>query len=206
MRKLIAISICIIGFLPFIACKRSGVPGGTNTIRISGFTTQKIQFTSPATTDNPPAGYIKYYNDNLKLTTYYPSSWTMEEGVLGSVAAFYSPQESKTDVIYDNVNIIVEDIAELPASFSKYSELYLNQINEIISNANILYVGETTLSGNRAGKFIFTGTQDAMNLKFLQIWALIENKAYLLTYTADISSFEKFLLEAEQIIAGFKVK
>jgi serine/threonine-protein kinase len=193
-------------FLIISSCRPGTIPEKTTTGDYSTAKTIPFMTTQGIATPNPPSGYKRYQNEIYGVYTFYSPDWTAEEDVMGSVVAFYSPRESDNDVILDNVNIIIEDLTELPASFNEYSEEFLNQIKQFITNANIISTSETTLSGNRAGKFIFTGTQGTMNLKFLQVWAVIENKIYVLTYTADVNTFDKFLPLGKQIINNFRIE
>lgn len=62
---------------------------------------------------------------------------------------------------------------------------------------------DTTLGGKNARQYVFSGTLDGVQYKYLQIFAAKDNTIYTLTYTATAERFDTHLETVESIRAAF---
>ena len=124
---------------------------------------------------------------------------------MGSVAAFLSPQESASDIFQENLNLIVQDLSTQPMTLQEYTELSVGQVEQFITDARILDSSATTLDGNSAHKLVYTGKQGQYSLKWMQVWTVIDNTAYVLSYTAEANKYNDFLDTAQEMVNSFEI-
>lgn len=151
-----------------------------------------------------------YRNEKYRFEIHYPSNWTRQEqepfGTLALIfVAFLSPQESASDMFLENINITVQDLSNQPMTLDEYTNLSINQMSQYITDFNIIDSSVTTLVGNPAHKIVYTGKEGQNNLKWMQIWTIKDNKAYVITYTAKIDTYSNFLGTIQQMINSFKL-
>lgn len=148
--------------------------------------------------------FLTYDNPEYRIEIRYPSDWSKTEQVMGATAAFLSPQEGTSDDFQENVMINVQDISASPMTLEQYTQLGINQIKQIITDASIIESNTTTLGGNLAHDLVFTGKQGQYNLKWNQVFTVKNNKAYVLTYTAKMNTYDNFLEAAKEIKESFR--
>lgn len=148
---------------------------------------------------------VDYANSQYNITTKYPEGWIAKEGLMGTVVAFSSPLENEKDLACENVNIVVQDLPSSGFSLEQYTKLSLYQLKQLITNIKILTSKRTKLSGNDAYGVICTGMQGKYLLKWMVIWTVKNNKAYVITYTAEESKYNKYFKYVEKIVNNLHI-
>lgn len=138
----------------------------------------------------------------------YPESWTKQQN--GTATFFLSPKENEKDVFQENVNVIVQDLRNLPMTLEDYTKLTKEQITQAIGSSVIESVKDINLAGQQAKEIIYTMPKNPMqgrnlNLKLCQVWFIKGKKAYLFTYTAQSSEYDKYFETAKAIFDSFKL-
>ena len=154
---------------------------------------------------------LSYENPTYGIKIQYPSNWMASTNQLptyNSIIGFYSPLESLSDVLpvefalsittYTN-NISLDE-------YTKITRTALEQQGMEISESSA-----TTLAGNPAHKITFSpGDQIAQNspveFKFMQIFTIIGNKVYSLSYNAEASKFSTHLNTIQQMLDSVKIQ
>ena len=154
---------------------------------------------------------LSYENPTYGITIQYPSNWMTSTNQLptyNSIIGFYSPLESLSDVLpvefalsittYTN-NISLDE-------YTKITRTALEQQGMEISESSA-----TTLAGNPAHKITFSpGDQIAQNspveFNFMQIFTIIGNKVYSLSYNAEASKFSTHLNTIQQMLDSVKIQ
>lgn len=149
--------------------------------------------------------FIVYDSSPYGIRIKYPSDWIKNEQVMGTVAAFLSPRESASDIFQENINVIVQDLSAQPMTLQEYTELSVGQVEQFITDAKILDSSATTLDGNSAHKVSYTGKQGQYNLKWMQVWTIKDNTAYILSYTAEVNKYNDFLDVAQEMVNSFEI-
>lgn len=124
---------------------------------------------------------------------------------MGTAAIFLSPHESASDVFRENLNVLVQDISAQPMTLSEYTDMSVDQISQFITDLDILESGETTLAGNPAHKAVYTGKQGVYDFKWMQVWFIKDNKAYVITYTSEIDTYADYLETVQEMIRSFEI-
>ena len=165
--------------------------------------------TTPTQSSEPPESdttkFLTYDSSAYGIRIKYPSDWTKHEQVMGTVAAFLSPQESASDIFQENLNVIIQDLSVQPMTLEEYTELSVGQVEQFITDANIIDSSATTLDGNSAHKVVYTGKQGQYNLKWMQIWTVKDDTAYVLSYTAEVNKYNDLLDTAQEMVNSFEI-
>ena len=139
----------------------------------------------------------------------YPKDWEAKEPEIpffGDVIRF-SPKARVSDAFQPELIISVESLKQ-PMSLDKYTTSSIDAIitSPSSSKPKIIRSVPTTLAHKPAHKVIYTYEDRNLKLKSMSVWALINNQAYILTYTAEASKYAKFLTPVEEVmIKSFEV-
>ncbi len=91
-------------------------------------------------------------------------------------------------------------------TLADYTLLATNQVAKLILESKMLESADFTWNGLPAHFLVYEGRQAQLKLKFYQAYTIKDNKAYLMTYTAEPESYDKFLNDAKLIIDSVKIK
>jgi hypothetical protein len=160
---------------------------------------------SETPTAQPTEGLLTHESPEHGISIKYPADWTKDEEVEGAAVVFFAPSEGASDVFLDNVNIIVQDLSGQPTTLDEFTESTLGQIEQNITDPNILDSSAATLAGNPAHKLIFTGKHGNYDLKWMEVWTIKNDKAYMISYTAEVGRYPALLGDAEQMIDSFQI-
>jgi len=145
--------------------------------------------------------------NNSEFSINYPKNWELNSsGQMGTRFIIFSQLTDKNDQFKENVNLIIQDLTGYDFDLNKYVELSENQIKTMITESNILINKRITKNKKEYQKIIYTGRQGVYDLKFIQYYWLENNKAYVLTFTAEVNEFTKFKKTSENILNSFKLK
>ena len=145
--------------------------------------------------------------DQSGYSIQYPDSFQLNNSVQGGTAfALYSKQTSPQDNFKENINLLIQDLTGKNIDLDKYTEISENQIKKMISNAKIIDSERIKSGDMEYQKMIFSGDQGQYNLKFEQYYRIVNEKAYVLTYTAVLDQFDKYQGVCEKIMNSFKIK
>lgn len=149
---------------------------------------------------------LSYENSNYGVKIQYPESWVrqdLQNVLTKELVTFLSPEQTDTDKFQEKLTISVEDV---PSTLDESKNSFIQEIRKNVPNVKILNADETTLANKRANQLVFTGKDGERNFKNLQVWTLSNDKAYIITYTATIEDYDKFLPAAKQMIKSFKIE
>lgn len=142
--------------------------------------------------------------EDSELMIKYPGNWEINQsGIAGTKFILFSPH-SQSPAFRDNINLIIQDLKGQNIDLKKYVEISTDQIKQLITNGKIL--SSETTTANPKHKIIYTGSQGQLNLKWQQYYWVKNEKAYVLTFTADQNSFDKQMESVNQIMDSFKIK
>lgn len=99
------------------------------------------------------------------------------------------------------MKISVEQLSSI-LSLKEYTEQATREIES--SNSIIEQPKNITLANGKGIKVIYQ-EKDEMKLKYMQVWIIKNQKAYIATYTAEADKFNKFFKQADKIIQSFTI-
>lgn len=140
----------------------------------------------------------------------YPEGWSIRENPsAGVIVAFGSPQESSSDTFVDNVNVSVSDFSSKPdMTLNEVSDLWQKQVKEDLAGETLelLETKPDTLAGQDAKRLVYTYSRQEKDIKGMVVITLKNKKAYIVTYTAEEKSFNKFENAANTVATSLQVK
>lgn len=154
---------------------------------------------------NPKPTVSWYENHNYGIKIKYPQNWELQKinnPITGEIVAFLSPRQSNTDSP-EKLTISVEDFS---GTLDEFRDSSIKDIKNHMKDAKIINTTSTLLSHKSANQLVFTGKDGKNRLKNLQIFTLEEDKAYVITYTAQIENYDEFVRTAETMIKSFEIQ
>jgi serine/threonine-protein kinase len=142
----------------------------------------------------------------LNFSIDYPTNWKLVQNPHKGIRfLLLSPSESPKDSFQENVNLVEEDISGKNLNLKSYTELTIEQIkSNLFQNCQLI---ESTLikSDIDHHKLIYKAIYQGRQLKYEQYFWVIDNKAFVLTFTAEEIKFEAYKALAEKILNSFKI-
>jgi serine/threonine-protein kinase len=134
----------------------------------------------------------------------FPKKWERRDvnnPITGEMVEFLSPKEGPEDTFQEKVTISVEGFV---GSLDEFSQLSTTEINNFLKQAQLESKNNFSLAQRDGKKFVFSGRVGNKFLKNVQVFTLKEGKAYVIVYTSQKDSFERFLPTAEAMVQSFK--
>jgi len=143
------------------------------------------------------------YSDSVnKLSIQYPDNWTKE--VRGNSVLFLSPLESSGDHFKENVNFMLQDLSQQELTLEEYTEITKESVVANLGKQSIVSLKDANVLGIAAKEFVYNMNMNGNNLRIKQYWFIKGKKAYLFTYTAELSKFNDYESVASKIVESFK--
>jgi hypothetical protein len=145
--------------------------------------------------------------DQAAYTIQYPSTWELNQSEqMGTSFILFSPLESEKDQFKENVNLLIQDLAGYHVDLNEYTEITEGQIKTMVTNANL---SESVRVKNDKGeyhKLIYSGDQGVFHLTYEQYYWVMNDKAFILTFTSEQNKFVQMADTGEKILNSFKLK
>ena len=147
----------------------------------------------------------KTVNDS-NYTIEYPDNWELNKsGQMGTKFILFSKLSNSSDKFRENVNLIIQDLTGSNIELDKYVEISENQIKTLLTNGKIIESKRISDKEFEYHKMIYTGKQGVFDLKFIQYYWVLNNKAFVLTFTAEIDEFGNYAKIGKKIMDSFKI-
>jgi eukaryotic-like serine/threonine-protein kinase len=151
--------------------------------------------------------FASYENLDNGFKMKYPDNWNKQEEynpISGELVQFISPSESSADKFQERLIVTVEPSSD--RTLYDYVKLSKQEILNLDKNARIIEEGESTVAGKNGYKIIYTTKTGDRELKKLEVSTLKNDKAYLITYEAEVGNYEKFLPDVEKAIKSLEIQ
>ena len=96
-------------------------------------------------------------------------------------------------------------IPKFSGNLNQYQQIRQKFVKSQLKSSEIISRSEPTIANGEGRKIIVTGKDDGEEIKNMYVMTLRENKAYLITYTATIDDYDKFLPTEDKIIESLKI-
>lgn len=137
-------------------------------------------------------------------TIQYPQSWKLDTSkLMGTEFFVFSPLENETDKFKENVNIIIQNLEGQDINLQKYKEISEKQFNTMVTDVKI-YKSIITNKHNK-GCFManYAMTQGKYRLMITSICYIVNDKAYLVTFSSEFDKYDKYKTVGEEILNSF---
>jgi len=156
----------------------------------------------------PDSSFLTYDNPAHGIKMRYPADWTVSTNGLQSysdIVGFFSPLQNLTDVLPAQVALSVMSYSA-NVSLDEYTNMTLTEIEQ--QGLEVAESNAFTLAGNPGYRIIFSPPPQTVpvSLNVLQVWTVINDKVYLLAYTAEGSEFQNNLPLVQQMLDSLQVQ
>ena len=165
-------------------------------------------FAAPDDTSNKLLPTFKQYqNAKHQLQISYPATWSMKEAYMGTVVVFSAPPDSSDDQFAENINIVMEDLSRFPGmTIEQYVEHGKITLSKIATDFILISNQPITIANIKARVLTFTATQGIYKLQFRQTSLIVNNMAYVITFTAEEDKFPQYESIAKSIMNSFTIQ
>jgi hypothetical protein len=144
-----------------------------------------------------------YTNKQLNYSINYPLSYTVK--TLGEIIIFVSSEKDKKFGFPVNINVVTRVTDYVPKNMQDFFDTGKSRITDFYGNAIFLEEGKDKLSGKEAYRLVYTTKQKEANFKIMEVMLIDKKRTYVITYTALLEQFDRYLKQAKSIIYSFKV-
>ena len=135
----------------------------------------------------------------------YPESWEVSKsGQMGTVFIISSQLTSDDDSFKENVNFLIQDLTGAGMDLEKYVEVSTEQVQTLITDGDVTESERRKSNGKDFHRILYSGKQGIFHLMFEQYYWVIENKAYVLTFTCEEDTYDEYKKIGEQILNSFE--
>jgi len=137
-------------------------------------------------------------------TVQYPTTWELDlSGEMGASFILFSPMESDQDLFQENVNLLIQDLTGMDVDLDKFTAISEDQVKTMVTNSNLIESVRLKPKAGEYHKIIYTGDLGTYHLKYEQYYWVMNEKAYILTLTTEMDTFEAFKETGERILNSF---
>ena len=162
-----------------------------------------------AQTGGNDTSILSYTDPASGITFQYPSPWEIRDVDPSlrppdtiSSTRLLPPGQNDTGFI-DNVVISVNNVSN--TTLGEYTEGVLAQYNNFSGAITITKSEPTTLAGNPAHSIEYTESHPGQPLKKMQVWSIVGDRVYVVTYAADESEFAQYLEDVQAITQSLQI-
>lgn len=145
---------------------------------------------------------LPYENSAYGISIKYPETWKLDskqDPITGSLVKFLSPKTG-TDTYTDNLSLTIDNFPGKNPTLDEYTKQIKNYNRDVVEEAN------TKLANRPAYQIVSSKQEGGRSLKSLQVWMVKDNKAYIITYTAESHKYSNNLEIAQKMISSFELK
>ncbi len=163
---------------------------------------------TPAPTGTPVSRtYLTYESEANGFSIDYPDEWEVSERAsMPGTTTFITPLQGADDTFRENVTVVVQGAPADATTLDEFTEMALAQGRELIPRFMVMESRSATLAGNPAQQVVYTGLQGERDLRWLQLWSLVGDQVYILTYTAEENEYTAFRSVVQQMITSMEVR
>jgi eukaryotic-like serine/threonine-protein kinase len=156
----------------------------------------------------PSTKFAVYEDNEFQIKLDYPENWAKQKrDEIFFKGIILIPDDSDiNDTTRNNLSVNIEDLSSTTVSLAQYTDSAVNEIKKFAEANNIVGPTDITVASNQGVKVIFSTIENGKELKKMQIWTLRQNKAYIITYTADRDKFDRYNSEVERVIKSFEIE
>jgi hypothetical protein len=161
-----------------------------------------------------------YENTAFGVRIQYPAVWGVVElksspldnsSRGSSVALFTAPLENATDNFREKALLSIQDFSptgealERNMTLAEYTNSSLSGYRNISDSVTILESNVAPLAGQPGHRIVFIENIQGQELKKTQTWTVNDNKAYVITFSAQEPRFNDYLPAVENMVDSLKI-
>jgi eukaryotic-like serine/threonine-protein kinase len=150
--------------------------------------------------------FSTYKSPEKGISLQYPDDWNqknLKQPFTGEWVSFIAKKENQNDSFQEIITL----------SFKPFNGTLTESIKEVIKqipqseNQNQNLIASSTILANRdAYQVVYMTKIQDHTLKNLRIWTLNNDQIYIITYTAKLEDYDKYLKSAEAVIKSLEIQ
>ncbi len=113
--------------------------------------------------------------------------------------------DGKTDRFSENINILIQPIGDT-MNLDQFGELTKRQLGTMVPGSELTSSTVTKKNGSDCLQMEYKAPMNGLKLQFVQDVYLKNNKVYILTFSAEQSSYPAYKSMAQKVLNTFKLK
>lgn len=152
---------------------------------------------------------LRYLNPTFGIEMDYPSSWQAYElwrsdsPLVANTIVAMVPAGDNASGFRDSLLVGMQ--GSEGKTLNEYTVDSLNAYRDAASNVTITQSSPTTLDGIPAHEIEYLENFQGNELQKKQVWTIIDNRAYIVTYGADVSQYENYLEDVDAMIDSLQI-
>ena len=149
--------------------------------------------------------WIEYKKNNYRIE--YPETWTLDT-IHKTPTDFIilSPLSSAEDQFKENLNLVIQDLHGLNFDLDNFTALSEQQIQNYMTESELIE-NERIKKGEREYQhLIYTAKSNQRILRFEQYYCILNEKAYVLSFTSELDQFDNYKIISKSIFESFDLK
>jgi eukaryotic-like serine/threonine-protein kinase len=152
--------------------------------------------------------YATYKNTQHHFQMKYPTYWSIiprpkEAGLV----IFLAPKITAMDMFPPNVNVTKQPLSDSKlTNFDDFSKEAVRQVVGLFEGyIDVIESRQIVAAGRRAYRFIHSGKSEGGKdpMCLMHVWFFVDNDAYIITYAASKSNFNRYLRTVNTMINSF---
>lgn len=153
--------------------------------------------------------YFVYQNKVYGIQMNFPQYWSVQElPEKDALVIFMTPKSSEYDDFLENVSVTKNDLMGKTVSLATFTNTAITQLTGTFEGyIKVLENTRFELAGHPGHRFSYVGRgKDVENpLRYLHVWTIVGDRAYIITYAAREDQYDLYLNEVKTMIKSFKV-
>ncbi|HAA10975.1 MAG TPA: hypothetical protein DCE41_04440 [Cytophagales bacterium] len=156
---------------------------------------------------------VQAQNDSLVArTTYqtddytieYPANWALDTtGTMRSAFIVLNPISNWSDDFRENVNLLIQDLSGQGVTLDSFVEITESQVQRMVPEGKL--IASDRIEGELPyHQMTYSGILSGQYLAIRQYFWVIEEQAYVLTFTCKLADQEKYAELGERILSSFR--
>ena len=140
--------------------------------------------------------------DTTEFSIRYPADWELNQSGASGTSFFLLSPNQPDQIFRNNVNLIIQDLTGMSIDLDEYVAISEDQVKQFITSSSMI-------RSERVGKkhvLEYSGAQGQFSLRWLQYMWISNNRAFVLTFTADQVSYGQAISLSQEIMDSFRIK
>ena len=154
--------------------------------------------------------FAEYNNDRYNISLKYPKDWSIEEledPITGEIAVLSAPSEDGFDLFQEKIYLSIDELPAEVNSLDLYSQTILKKIQLQLTPDTVIYEGDIdNLDGNKARSLVYLRQEGSKSLQQMETFTVKGNRAYVFTYIAEDTKYQKFLKITKKILGSLEIR
>lgn len=148
--------------------------------------------------------YVLHENKDYKFSILCPEKWEINENINDVVPFFFeSPRDNEDDFFRENVNAVVE--ISIGYTLNQYVDALVSRLSAKLDNFKLHARAVSSDNPLAPVWIIYDNAKGDLPLKFLSYFYKVDGNIFIITGSAKIEEFERYLPAFDVVCNSFKL-